>query len=65
MAKIGEKIKETVGAVDNLSKFKKFSKLKASYMWNTTNLQIQTFMRLFLLQLYILDKHQWRKMHAC
>ena len=32
MAKIGEKIKETVGAVDNLSKFKKFSKLKASYV---------------------------------
>jgi hypothetical protein len=25
MAKIGEKIKEAVGAVDNLSKFKKFS----------------------------------------
>jgi hypothetical protein len=32
MAKIGEKIKEAVGAVDNLSKFKKFSKLKASYV---------------------------------
>jgi hypothetical protein len=32
MAKIGEKIKEAVGAVDNLSKFKKFNKLKASYM---------------------------------
>jgi hypothetical protein len=32
MEKIGEKIKETVGAVDNLSKFKKFSKLKASYV---------------------------------
>jgi hypothetical protein len=28
--KIGEKIKEAVGAVDNISKFKKFSKLKAS-----------------------------------
>ena len=32
MAKIGEKIKEAVGAVDNLSKFKKFNKLKASYI---------------------------------
>jgi hypothetical protein len=32
MAKIGEKIKEAVGAVDNMSKFKKFSKLKASYI---------------------------------
>ena len=32
MAKISEKIKEAVGAVDNLSKFKKFSKLKASYV---------------------------------
>ena len=30
--KIKEKIKETVGAADNLSKFKKFSKLKASYI---------------------------------
>jgi hypothetical protein len=30
--KIGEKIKEAVGAVDNISKFKKFSKLKASYI---------------------------------
>ena len=32
MSKIGEKIKEAVGAVDNLSKFQKFSKLKASYI---------------------------------
>jgi hypothetical protein len=32
MAKIGEKIKEAVGAVDILSKFQKFSKLKASYI---------------------------------
>jgi hypothetical protein len=32
MAKIGQKIKEAVGAVDNISKFKKFSKLKASYV---------------------------------
>jgi hypothetical protein len=32
MAKIGEKKKEEVGAVDNLSKFKKFNKLKASYI---------------------------------
>jgi hypothetical protein len=32
MAKITEKIKEAVGAADNLSKFKKFSKLKASYI---------------------------------
>src|ERR671931_809968 len=32
MAKVGEKIKEAVGAVDNLSKFKKFNKLKASYI---------------------------------
>jgi hypothetical protein len=29
---IGQKIKEAVGALDNLSKFKKFSKLKASYV---------------------------------
>jgi hypothetical protein len=29
---IGRKIKEAVGAIDNLSKFKKFSKLKASYI---------------------------------
>ena len=32
MSKIKDKIKEKVGAVDNLSKFKKFSKLKASYI---------------------------------
>lgn len=32
MSGIGRKIKEAVGAVDNLSKFKKFSKLKASYV---------------------------------
>ena len=30
--KIKEKIKETIGAADNLSKFKKFSKMKASYI---------------------------------
>ena len=42
MAKITEKIKEAVGATDNLSKFKKFSKLKASYVeydkFNDSNL---------------------------
>lgn len=32
MSKITEKIKEAAGAVDNLTKFKKFSKLKASYI---------------------------------
>lgn len=32
MPDIGQKIKEAVGAVDNLTKFKKFSKLKASYV---------------------------------
>src|ERR1041385_1648848 len=32
MVDLGEKIKEAVGAVDNLSKFQKFSKLKASYV---------------------------------
>ena len=32
MSKVTDKIKEAVGAVDNLSKFKKFSKLKASYV---------------------------------
>ncbi len=32
MVKIGRKIKEAFGAVDNLSKFEKFSKLKASYV---------------------------------
>jgi hypothetical protein len=32
MSKIKDKIKEAAGAVDNLSKFKKFSKLKASYI---------------------------------
>jgi len=32
MSKIKDKIKEKVGAVDNISKFKKFSKLKASYI---------------------------------
>jgi hypothetical protein len=30
--KIADKIKEKVGTIDNLSKFKKFSKLKASYV---------------------------------
>ncbi len=29
---IGQKIKEAVGAVDNITKFKKFSKQKASYV---------------------------------
>jgi hypothetical protein len=32
LIKFGRKIKEAVGAIDNLSKFKKFSKLKASYI---------------------------------
>jgi hypothetical protein len=32
MVDLGRKIKEVVGAVDNLSKFEKFSKLKASYV---------------------------------
>ena len=32
MPDIGQKIKEAVGAVDNLTKFEKFSKLKASYV---------------------------------
>src|SRR4029078_9761085 len=32
MSKITDKIKEKVGAIDNLSKFQKFSKLKASYV---------------------------------
>ncbi|SRR5579885_898956 len=32
MPDIGQKIKEAAGAVDNLTKFKKFSKLKASYI---------------------------------
>jgi len=32
MSDIGKKIKEAVGAVDNLTKFQKFSKLKASYV---------------------------------
>jgi len=42
MPDIGQKIKEAVGAVDNLSKFKKFNKLKASYVeydkFKTSNL---------------------------
>jgi hypothetical protein len=32
MVKLGRKLKEAVGAMDNISKFKKFSKLKASYI---------------------------------
>jgi hypothetical protein len=32
MADIGKKIKEAVGAADNLTKFKKRSKLEASYI---------------------------------
>ncbi len=32
MSEIKEEIKETVEIIDNLSKFKKFSKLKASYI---------------------------------
>ena len=32
MSKIAEKIKEATGAAGNLTKFKKFSKLKASYI---------------------------------
>ena len=32
LIKFGRKIKEAVRAIDNLSKFKKFSKLKASYI---------------------------------
>jgi hypothetical protein len=34
MVNIGRKLKEAVGAVDNLSKFEKFNKLKASYIAN-------------------------------
>ena len=32
MTKITQKIKEAIGTPDNISKFKKFSKLKASYV---------------------------------
>lgn len=32
MSKITDKIKEKVGTIDNLSKFQKFTKLKASYV---------------------------------
>jgi hypothetical protein len=32
MVSLARKLKEAVGAVDNLSKFEKFSKLKASYV---------------------------------
>jgi hypothetical protein len=32
VAEIGKKIKEAAGAVDNLTKFKKRSKLQASYI---------------------------------
>jgi hypothetical protein len=32
ISKITDKIKEKVGVVDNLSKFNKFSKLRASYI---------------------------------
>ncbi len=32
MSKVTEKIKEVMGAADNLTNFKKFSKLKASYV---------------------------------
>lgn len=32
MVKLGRKIKEAAGVIDNLTKFKKFSKLKASYI---------------------------------
>ena len=32
MPDVGQKIKEAVGAVDNLTKFKKRSKLQASYI---------------------------------
>jgi hypothetical protein len=32
MVKLGRKIKEAAGVIDNISKFKKFSKLKASYI---------------------------------
>ena len=32
MVHLGRKLKEVVGVVDNLSKFEKFSKLKASYV---------------------------------
>ena len=32
MDDIGQKIKEAFGSIDNLTKFKKFSKLKASYV---------------------------------
>jgi len=32
MTKITQKIKEAIGTADNISKFKKFSKLKASYV---------------------------------
>ena len=32
MVELGRKIKEAVGVFDNLSKFEKFSKLKASYI---------------------------------
>lgn len=32
MVSIGRKLKEAVGAVDNITKFKKLSKLKASYV---------------------------------
>lgn len=32
LVEFGRKVKEAVGVIDNISKFKKFSKLKASYI---------------------------------
>ena len=47
MTDIGQKIKEAAGAVDNLTKFKKRSKLQASYIEYDTfadsNLMRDTF----------------------
>jgi hypothetical protein len=54
MAKIGQKIKEAVGTLGNLSKFEKFSKLKSSYV-EYDKFEDSIYMRYTLLQLYILD----------
>jgi len=54
MVDLGRKIKEAVGAVDNLSKFEKLSKLKASYV-EFDKFADSNLTEIFLLQLYLLD----------
>ena len=48
--------------MENVTKFKKQSKLKGGYV-ERDEFKDSNLHKGFLLQLYILDRHEWRKMY--